>query len=201
MARQGSQMSADRVWVLPCCLLVFLISSACFRPQAKATPGLPPLVVPPPPPRVVEAPVETEARESLTEEPPPVPTAQDRPEPAQEEAGTSAPEPRETVAAPSRAGNAGADIPDAGTPPATLQVAPSRREVQLEREIRARLIAATTALNRVDYRQLGTDAKIQYDQARRFTSQARDALQAGNLLFAENLADKAATLAAQLAGR
>ena len=41
----------------------------------------------------------------------------------------------------------------------------------------------------------------EYDQARRFISQAEDALVKKNLVFAKNLADKASTLAAQLAGR
>ena len=48
---------------------------------------------------------------------------------------------------------------------------------------------------------LNADAQTQYDTAKRFIRQAEDALRAKNLVFAKNLADKAAALAAQLAGR
>jgi len=40
---------------------------------------------------------------------------------------------------------------------------------------------------------------VQYDTAKRFIQQAEDALKAKNFVFAEQLADKAATLAAALA--
>jgi hypothetical protein len=53
----------------------------------------------------------------------------------------------------------------------------------------------------VDYNRLNADARTQYDQAKRFASQADEALKARNLVFASYLADKAAALAAQLAGR
>jgi hypothetical protein len=53
----------------------------------------------------------------------------------------------------------------------------------------------------VDYRALNADARIQYDQAKRFVRQADDAIRTKNLVFAKNLAEKAATIAAQLAGR
>jgi hypothetical protein len=42
---------------------------------------------------------------------------------------------------------------------------------------------------------------MQYDTAKRFIQQADDAMKAKNLVFARNLADKAAAIAAQLAGR
>jgi hypothetical protein len=48
---------------------------------------------------------------------------------------------------------------------------------------------------------LDADAKIQYDTAKRFVRQAEDAVKSKNLVFAKNLADKAATIADQLAGR
>jgi hypothetical protein len=80
-------------------------------------------------------------------------------------------------------------------------MATPQREAQLERDVRAQLTRAATTLNRIDYQRLSAEAKAQYDQARRFMSQAQEALQARNLLFAENLAGKAATLASQLSGR
>jgi len=63
------------------------------------------------------------------------------------------------------------------------------------------LTRATTDLNRIDYRALNADARTQYDTAKRFVTQAQEALRAKNLVFARNLADKAAALAVQLAGK
>jgi hypothetical protein len=83
----------------------------------------------------------------------------------------------------------------------TLQTVPADREGQVQRSIRANLDGAIANLNRVEYQRLGADARVNFDQARRFIAQAEEALQARNLVFAQTVADKAATLAAQLAGR
>ena len=63
-----------------------------------------------------------------------------------------------------------------------------------------RLGSHEAELNRIDYRVLNTDARSQYDTAKRFVQQAEDAIRMKNLPFAKNLADKAAALAAQLGG-
>jgi hypothetical protein len=80
-----------------------------------------------------------------------------------------------------------------------LQTTPAQQEGEVERRIRALIIQALTDLNRIDYSSLNADARTQYDSAKRFAGQAEEALRAKNLLFANNLADKAATLATQLA--
>ena len=56
-------------------------------------------------------------------------------------------------------------------------------------------------LARIDYRTLSADAKAQYDIAKRFSQQAEEALKVRNLVFAGQLADKAAALAALLLKR
>jgi hypothetical protein len=56
-------------------------------------------------------------------------------------------------------------------------------------------------LNKVDYRALNTGARNQYETAKRFIEQAEDAIRLKNLLFAKNLADKAAVLATELLGQ
>ena len=66
---------------------------------------------------------------------------------------------------------------------------------------RASLSRANADLSRIDYRMLNADAKTQYDTAKRFIRQADDAMRTKNLVFAKNLADKAAALAAQLGGK
>ena len=83
----------------------------------------------------------------------------------------------------------------------TLQTGPTGSEGELERAIRATIARAAGDLKRVDYRGLNPDARVQYDTAKRFVQQAEDAVRLKNLGFARNLADKAAALATQLAGR
>jgi hypothetical protein len=53
----------------------------------------------------------------------------------------------------------------------------------------------------VNSQALNSDGKTQYDTAKRFVSQAEEAIKARNFVFAANLADKASALAATLAGR
>jgi len=67
--------------------------------------------------------------------------------------------------------------------------------------VRDTLTRAARDLGRVDYGRLGTDARAQYDQSKRFTQQAEQALKDRNFVFAATLADKAAALAAELVGR
>jgi hypothetical protein len=177
-----------------------LIAAGCTKAQAKIVPELPPLDVPAPPPRNVEAAeVQPPSPPPPPEEPvPAVPTRtrpstttqQQRPEPAKQEP------PRVEVPPP-------AEPKPAEESKATpqLQTQPPGREVQLEQKIKEMLGRAGTNLNRLNYGALTADARTQYDQAKRFISQAQDALNKKNLVFAENLADKANTLAAQLSGR
>jgi len=71
----------------------------------------------------------------------------------------------------------------------------------LEGRVRASLKTAADVLNRVDYRKLNADVQLQYDTAKSFIRQAEDALKNKNLVFAQTMADKAVTLAGQLAPR
>ena len=188
-------------------LLLFCLSAlpltGCAHAQAKTASDLPALAMPAPPPRDVE-PSDVDAPPPVT--PPPAepaltPPARPRPappaarpeqprqEPAKQEPGKIDP-PAEPVK------------PDeAAKAPATLQTTPATAENEVERGIRSSLQRATSDLNRVDYRALNADAKNQYDTAKRFVRQADAAIRTKNLVFAKNLAEKAATIAAQLAGR
>ena len=67
-----------------------------------------------------------------------------------------------------------------------------------ERNVRDLLARAARDLGRVNYNRLSTDARAQYDQSKRFSEQAQQALRERNFVFAATLADKAATLAAEL---
>jgi len=190
------------------CLAAFLLSClasvSCVRAQAKVTPDQP-LEVPAPPPREVDV--------ADSEPPPPVPLVTEparntpprsRREPARTEPARpdptkpdqplppEAPKPPEEIK----------PVPAAPAPPATtLQTAPATAETEQERGIRVTMSRANTDLNRIDYRALNKEARTQYDQAKRFVQQADAALREKNLMFAKSVADKAAVIAAQLAGR
>jgi outer membrane biosynthesis protein TonB len=184
----------------PAFLLIGLAAlplAACTHAQAKAAPDMPPLTMPAPPPRDVEP--------SDVEAPPPVPlvaepahTAPARPRPApapkSEPPKAEPPKPEPPPTEPPKP----AEEPK---PPTTLQTTPAAAEGEVERGIRASLQRATADLNRIDYRALNTDARTQYDTAKRFVRQAEDNLRTKNLVFAKSIAEKAATIAAQLAGR
>ena len=184
-----------------------LAASGCSRTTAKASPDNPPLDMPAPPPREVE-PIDTEA-------PAPVPLPQEpaRTAPRTTPKTTPREPPRENRAEPPRTEppkpEPAAPAPpveppkpeEPSRPPTTLQTIPPGAEPEVERSIQATLQRANTDLNRVDYRTLNADAKTQYDTAKNIIRQANEAIRAKNLLYAKNLADKAAALAAQLAGR
>jgi hypothetical protein len=177
-------------------------AGGCARLRARSTPAPPvALDVPPPPPRSVE---EIGGQQTpgpgvlVDEQQPNIPTR-----PRQTTApGRTDPRPADPPKSDPAIAQEPPPIEGPRQPPAsTLQTAPPEREAELERGIRGLLSRAAADLNRVDYQRLNTDARAQYDQAKRFAEQAEEALRAKNLLFAENLADKAATLATQLAGR
>jgi hypothetical protein len=190
-----------------CGLIVLVLAAGlacgCARAQAaKTTPDGPPLDMPAPPPRDVEP--------TSTEVPPPVPLPQEparttlppprqRPAPTREPARQEPPKPEPPPPEPPKP----APPPPAEEPkqPSTLQTKPAGEEGDVERTIRATLTRATTDLNRVDYRTLNTEARAQYDFAKAYIRQAEDAIRQKNLVFAKTNADKAAVLAAQLAGR
>lgn len=211
MAKRQKERTAKRLArllaFLPFCLLA-LANAGCLRLFARTAPEMPPLEVPAPPPRAVEtADSEAPPPGTLVEAPTPslppgaVTAAASRPRGAV--ATTPKPDAAKVEPPKPEAGPV-AELPPPEPPrPAagTLQTAPPEREAELEKNIRELLGRADGTLSRIDYRKLNDDARLQYDQAKRFSEQAKDALRAKNLPYAFNLADKAATLAAQLAGR
>ena len=92
-----------------------------------------------------------------------------------------------------------AEEPPHPTPP--LQTTPAEEVGELENAVRALMARAQQDLNRVDYRTLNPEAKNQYEVAKGFIRQADDAIRVKNLEYARYVADKAAVIAAQLAGR
>jgi hypothetical protein len=182
----------------------FPLAAGCARTKAKAIADAPPLAMPEPPPRDVE----------LNESEPPQPVSLPQ-EPAR--AATPRPRPATPIREPRANDGAKVEAPkveaapvieppkpaeEPPKPPATtLQTTPATAEGEVERNIRATLSRATVDLSRIDYRILNADARTQYDTAKSFIRQADAAVRAKNLLFAKNLADKAAALAVQLGGK
>ncbi len=162
----------------------------------------PPLDVPPPPARAV--PIESQpivaapnVDDVPSRAPEPIgPTQPPAPPPRAERTEAPPPVRAETPADASAA--APAPAPNV-TPPPALQTTANPTEA--EQRTRVALENAKRDLGRIDLRRLSTDAKSQYDIARRFVQQAEEALKARNPVFAEQLADKAATLAALLQRR
>ncbi len=182
-----------------CALAVLtLAAGACTRAKAKTMPDAPPpLDVPAPPPRDIET---TEA-----EPPPLIPLPQ---EPARNAPPRTRPapptrpaEPRIETPKPEPAPETEPPKPEEAPRPPTLQTAPSQAEAELEKGIRTTLTRATNDLNRVDYRVLSAEGRMQYDTAKSFIDQAEKAVRAKNLVFAKTLADKAAVIATQLGGK
>ena len=170
-----------------------------MRARANTLPSGPPLDVPAPPPRIV-VPLEAAAPPSQPEppeEPRRAPTPAPVPPAARPRPGPAAPPeaPKVVVEEPPK------PAPAPSAPTTTLQTTPAAEQGEVERGIRATMARATADLNRVDYRALNADARTQYDTAKRFIQQADEAIAMKNLPFAKTVADKAAVLAAQLAGR
>jgi len=171
--------------------VALLGAAGCAKAKAASVPDGPPLSVPQPPERVL-APVET---------PPPVVAAAPAPEPPP----PAAPAPR----TPPRPAPREVEARPQPTPPPPAQTDATRdlrpaaaaNSAATERAVRDVLVRANRDLSRIDYGKLSVDGRAQYEQSKRFSQQADQALKERNLVFAATLADKAATLAAELLGR
>ena len=167
-----------------------LSAASCTRARAETVPDGPPLATPAPPPRVL-APVEEVVAEApappqIPVELPPEPPEERRPAPRRPPVAEAEkpPEPQPAPAAPV--------VADA---PAVRQPAANPAEEQKIREI---LLRASRDLGNVDYRKLQGEGKAQYDQSKRFSELAEEAVKVRNYTLAATHAEKAATIAAEL---
>jgi hypothetical protein len=180
-----------------------LVMSACARPVAKTAPDGPPLDMPAPPPRDVE-PADTDVPEPMPLPSEPehrAPTTRQHQPPRAEPSRTDAkPEPKPDIPIIVEPAKPAEEPPrPPGTSPPILQTSPGGKEV--EASIRDLIGRAKAGLERIDYRVLNTDARNQYDTAKRYVELAEEAIRARNLEFAGTIADKAVKLAAKLAGK
>ena len=173
-------------------------STACATLHARAQPDGPPLETPAAPPKtIVPADAGTTAAPTPAAAVPP-PASAPAPPAATAPAVAAPPTRRATQEAPPPA--SAPAKPDGGTPAdaAASRTLQTTRSGEVEQRVRALLANAARDLGRIDYRKLGADARSQYDFAKRFSQQADDAMRAKNFVFAEQLASKAASLAALL---
>jgi len=174
--------------ILHLALLVSLTGCSA-KAKAQTLPDGPPLAVPTAPAHVVAI------EQIAAEEPPPeLPPA---PEPVAPLA------PRPAAAPPARR----AETPPATQPAAASQqppeapavrAAPAAASAAEEKTVRALMKRAADDLERVDYKKLSKEGQSQYDQSKRFSDQANQAIKERNFPYAMTLAEKAATLAAEL---
>jgi hypothetical protein len=171
--------------------LLLSFTGCSAKAKAQTLPDGPPLAVP-------SAPAHAIVIEQIAEAPPP------EPEPAPEPDRPAPPKPAVTTQSkppapkPETPANQPAVVPQAVPEAPVVRAAPA---VAAGDEVKARtLIArATTDLEkRVDYQRLSDEGKAQYNQSKRFRDEAKQALEDRNFLLAVTLADKAATLAAEL---
>ncbi len=175
--------------------LLAVAVTACGKHRVATQPDLPPLAAPTPPPRVVTPPE--------PEEQPPAPAPEParrtprRPPPKNE----AAPAPKvEPPKAPPAKPDTIAPPPET-QPPSTLQIKPGGSQQNLEEQARTLLRQARADLGQIKPKSLNADGKAQFETATRFVEQADQALKDQNFVLAQRLADKAATIAAVLAGR
>lgn len=169
--------------------LVMSLAACGTKARAATVPDGPPLVVPSPPRHEI-------AIEQVAEAPPPEPppaAEETPPAPKPAPAVTSKPAnpPRETPAPPAQPA---VQPPPAETP--AVRATTSASDEKRARELLGRAIDLLT--NKVDYKRLSKDGQTQYDDAKRFADQAQQAIKERNFAYALTLADKAATLAAEL---
>jgi predicted component of type VI protein secretion system len=172
---------------------VALAASACISAQAKGDPGGPALTPPEPPPHTI---VPVEIAEPSAAPPAPAAPAPVIVRPMSRPPAMKHEKPADKTGEKPEA--APAPPQPAATVPALLTTA---NAAEAEKTIRARMAEASRDLDRTDYRLLSAERRAQYGTAKRFLQQADEALKVKNLVFAEQLADKAATLAAALVQR
>jgi hypothetical protein len=167
---------------------------ACSKARAQTVPDGPPLAMPQPPPRVVTPMEEPLAAVPITTE---LPAAANVATPPPR---TPAPRTGTAAAAPAQPAPPAAPAPaPVAEPPRATR--PTAHELAEEKRIRGVLSRASRDIGRIDYRRLSNEGRAQYDQSKALAEQAEQAVKDRNWVFADTLADKAATLAAELVDR
>ena len=181
-------------------VLALVSASACATTKAAMPVERPALIVPPPPPRVIT--------------PMPLPEVQPAPEPAESPAATSKPASRpprqqsqaakdtaKTDPKPEPVPEVPVNPPVATPPPPQLRMPEGNDTAATARQARDTIERTRRVLNGIDPARLNSVLQKALTDAKAFTTQAEEALNAGNVVFAKELAEKAERLAKELQGR
>ncbi len=188
--------------------LIALVATGCASVQAKGKPeDRPALNVPAPPPRIIE-PGEIPP-EPVPELPTPSPSSGSgaprsttRPTSTKPPASESKPEAK--PGADPKVGEIPTVEPPAPpptAPPAQLRTPQTADTSAAAKAVRTTIETARRILNGVDFGPLSDVRKKAYNDAKLLLNQAEAAVKEGDLAFAQGLANKAETLAKELAGR
>jgi len=177
-----------------------LTATGCTRKVIAAAPPPVPLAVPSVPPRIVGPVVVPDERPQPVAEAPATPTQRPasrpprpRPDPAAETA----------VEDPQRARAEGAEPAAAAVPPPPplLRTRDTANDVEAAKKVQELLRRAEQNLAKVNYSGLSANGRKDVATARRFITQAGEALKKGQLVFALSMADKAEALSTSLVNR
>ncbi len=158
-------------------------AGACATAQARPATAVP-LKVPEPPPRAAIDPVQL---------PEPAPSERPVSRPADTATGRQARPPAATSTPAPAVALPAATAPAA--PAAELRPTGSSSPSISANELRQLIARTSKKLDALDRRRLSAGKQADYDTARRFLSQAQDAIKANNVMLAQYSADKAEALA------
>jgi hypothetical protein len=178
-----------------------LTATGCTRKVIAAAPAPVPLAVPSVPPRIVGPVVVPEERPQPVAEAPTAPTQRPASRPAR--AANRPPDPAETaVEDPQRARAEGAEpVAAPPTPAPLLRTRDTANDVEAAKKVQEVLRRAEQNLAKVNYRGLSANGRKDADTARRFITQAGEALEKRQLVFAASMAEKAEQLSTSLVNR
>ena len=163
-----------------------VMSTGCFKAEAKTPAAAPALETPEPPDRVVFPVTLDPPPAPIVPTPTPTPTPRPTPTPAAGRGATPPPTtPPATTTPPT----------DPPTPPPVLQTAPLG---ELASQAKDRYDRADQDLKRISPNALSKNARGQYDSATRFVRLAKEAMEAKNYVYAMYCADKALSITSLL---
>jgi hypothetical protein len=177
-----------------------LLAAGCTKKVIAAAPAPVPLAVPSVPPRIVGPVVVPEDRPQPVAEAPTTPAQRPAPRPNRPASRPTEAGPEAAVEVPQRARAEGAE-PAAATPAPLLRTHETANDAEAAKKVQDILRRAQQNLAKVNLRTLTVNGRAQAEDARRFITQAGEALEKRQLVMALSLADKAEALSTSLANR
>jgi len=176
-------------------------ASGCTKKVIAAAPAPVPLAVPSVPPRIVGPVVVPDERPQPVAEAPAAPVQRPAAKPPRSRPTDPAAETAVEDAQRARAEGAEPAAASPPTPAPLLRTRETANDAEAARKIQDVLRRAEQNLAKVNYRGLSSNGRKDADTARRFITQAGEALEKRQLTFAASLADKAEQLSTSLANR